>query len=214
MSPLFLLSGAAILGLVWAETTARPKLAWLFKPVAASCFIALALFSGALESSYGQWLLAGLVMCWGGDVLLLAKREGFFKAGLFSFLVGHVLYTVAFFELALNTTHIALAVTPALILGLVAARWLWPHLKADMKAPVCVYIVVICAMITVASGTVETVMSWLVIVGAWGIRRLRLSGRAAAICKGRRDQSVLGYTAVFCCANGAGKYAGAVTQRC
>ncbi|MEE4661718.1 MAG: lysoplasmalogenase family protein, partial [Halieaceae bacterium] len=86
-------------------TEARyPQLEWLFKPLAALCFVALALNLDALDTVYGRWLLAGLLLCLLGDVLLIAKSDAAFLAGLASFLLGHLLYGVAFLTLPLNPT--------------------------------------------------------------------------------------------------------------
>ncbi len=52
--------------------------------------------------SFARWMWYGLVVCAAGDALLhahdnqLRDDEGLFVAGLGAFLIGHLLYTVAF----------------------------------------------------------------------------------------------------------------------
>ena len=158
----------AVIALVCAETLGPRELAWLFKPLAATCFVVLALQNGALHSSYGQWLLAGLLLSWLGDVLLIPDSEHFFKAGLGSFLLGHIMYIVAFSQLPLSLTLLGLGVAMAVALGWASWRWLQPHLSADMRAPVMTYILVICGMVTVATAVATQPLGYAVAAGAWG----------------------------------------------
>ena len=61
------------------------------KMSAATAFLAMALASGALESGYGQILLAGLVLCWIGDACLLSSgRSRCLLVGIAVFLLGHL----------------------------------------------------------------------------------------------------------------------------
>lgn len=112
-----LLVGAAavmVAGVLWSELR-HPRLEWLFKPLASLCFVLLALAVGALDSGYGRWLLAGLILCMAGDVLLISNSEKSFLAGLGSFLAGHLLYAAAFLQLPQNRS--------ALLLALSSLRW-------------------------------------------------------------------------------------------
>jgi uncharacterized membrane protein YhhN len=63
---------------------------WIAKPLASLGFLAAACAAGALESSYGQTVLLGLVACALGDVLLVPRGAGAaFLAGMGSFALGH-----------------------------------------------------------------------------------------------------------------------------
>jgi uncharacterized membrane protein YhhN len=157
-----------ISGLLWAEISGNYAWRWLFKPLAAACFIALALQSGALDSDYGRWLLAGLVLCWFGDVFLIPDSDRFFLAGLGSFLTGHLLYAVSFLHLATNHWALLISVLPAGLLVTLSLRWLWPHVGGDMRLPVTAYILVISAMLLTAGSSWGTVVAPWIIVGAWG----------------------------------------------
>ncbi len=93
----YLLCAVAVAGLLWAEYRGSRKGLWLTKPLASLAFIWAGVAAGALESTYGQWVLAGLVLCLLGDVLLIPlERPAVFRAGVFAFLAGHVAYSAAF----------------------------------------------------------------------------------------------------------------------
>ncbi len=92
-------SFGAVAGLLWAEVSDRQRWLWLFKPLAAACFIVLALQAGTLESDYGRYLLVGLLLCWCGDVFLIPASDKSFLFGLGSFLLGHLLYAISFLQL-------------------------------------------------------------------------------------------------------------------
>lgn len=140
--------------LLWCERRAwRPGI-WSFKMLAASAFVATALSAGALESVYGQIVLIGLGLCWLGDLLLIPQRsEAAFLAGIGSFLLGHVAYTVAFFTLPLSGGALAVAGAAVAVLGVFVLRWLRPHLDGIFRAAVPAYIVVIGAMLATAIAT-------------------------------------------------------------
>jgi uncharacterized membrane protein YhhN len=161
----WLVSITCVLGLLWAETSGPRQLSWLFKPLAAACFIWLAVLQGATDSAYGLWLLAGLCLCMVGDVLLIPEGDPTFKAGLASFLLGHVLYAVAFLQLPSSGLAGGAALVPIVLLAFLSLRWLRPHLPADMSVPVHAYILVICLMLLAASSNQATL--W-IIAGAWG----------------------------------------------
>jgi uncharacterized membrane protein YhhN len=157
----------AVAGMLLCEAR-FPRLEWLFKPLASACFIALALDSGALESGFGGWLLAGLVLCMAGDVLLIPAGENFFIAGLTGFLLGHLLYAVAFLQLPLDLPAMLLSLAPVVMLAGLSLRWLWPHLPGHMQLPVLAYIGVICTMLLMAGSTWSSDPGAWVLAGAWG----------------------------------------------
>ena len=146
--------------------TSRARL--LFKPLAALAFLWLAITAGALTSTYGQWLLAGLLLCAMGYLCLMFDNERSFLAGLFAFLCGHLLYGVAFLQLPANLLGLAVMAIPALLLMVLALRWLWPTLPTNMRGPVLIYIVVITAMLLAASLTWSHPAATLIIAGAVG----------------------------------------------
>lgn len=159
---------AAVPALVYSDFHGRRRWRYLFKPLAAAAFVILALALGAIGSSYGQWLLAGLCACVVGDLLLMFERESAFTAGLFAFLCGHLLYAIGFAGVASEPGVPVMAVIAVVTLLALSTAWLWPHVGANMKAPVAAYLLVIGAMLVCAAMTRGTAAAGLIIVGAFG----------------------------------------------
>ena len=91
----------------------------IFKPLAAFCFILLALSFGALESDYGLLILTGLLACAAGDVCLLSRKsETLFKMGMGAFALGHIFYILAATLISKNPIPLVLWIGSSL-LGLV-----------------------------------------------------------------------------------------------
>ena len=137
---------------LWAEVKSNRPAQWIFKPLASTCFVGLAIVSGALESTFGLWILAGLVFSWFGDVLLIPAQRAAFVAGLGSFLAGHVAYGVAFLVLGVTVTPTLGTALPLSGAAWLILRWLWPHLPDRMRGPVIAYVVTILAMVALSVG--------------------------------------------------------------
>ena len=167
LAPL-VLSAASVTGLVLSDFAHYRAGRYLCKPLAAAAFIWLALALGATHSGYGMWLLAGLVSCALGDLLLMPDQRRSFVAGLAAFLCGHLLYALAFLQVGTNLDAALLGSPAALILLVCTLRWLLPHLDAGMKLPVLAYIAVITAMLVTAFTTLGHGAGTLIIAGAWG----------------------------------------------
>jgi uncharacterized membrane protein YhhN len=157
---------ACLLVAEWAEARFVKAAA---KMSAASAFLAMALARGALESTYGQLLLAGLVLCWIGDACLLSSgRSTGFLAGIAAFLLGHLVYAIAFYQLGLDTIALLGA---ALILGALAAvtlRWLRPHVPDDFRIAVFCYVGVISLMVATSFAAWANGASIVLAIGAFG----------------------------------------------
>jgi len=137
------------------------------KPLASLGFVAAAIAAGALGSTYGQWILAGLVLSWFGDVFLIPRdAPRVFLAGVLSFLLGHVAYTIAFALRGLDAAGALLALLVLLAPVALVLRWLVPHVEAQMRAPVFVYVAVISAMVICAAGAVAAGGSAAILLGA------------------------------------------------
>lgn len=162
------LSCAAVLGLVLADSRQWRAGRYLCKPLAAVAFLWLATAYGTPQSAYGLWLLAGLVLCAVGDLLLMPDDERSFLAGLVAFLCGHLAYAAAFLQLPANTTGLAISALPALALLVIAVRWFGPHLERGMKIPVALYTLVITAMLLCAGLSAGHPLGPWIIIGAWG----------------------------------------------
>jgi uncharacterized membrane protein YhhN len=184
-----LIAALAVAATLACEARA-PRLEWVFKPLASACFIALALQSGAPDSAYGQVLLVGLLLCLGGDVLLIPTGNASFRAGLGSFLLGHVAYVFAFLQLPRNDLAMLVGAVPAAALAYLSLRWLRPHVPPAMRLPVNAYIVVICTMLVVAAGSLGTQPGPWILLGAWGFALSDLSvARHQFVCREMRNRA-------------------------
>src|SRR5438046_2187144 len=97
-----------------------------------------------------RWLVfAGLLCSLGGDVWLLFPRG--FVAGLFNFLVAHLLYIAAFAPGGPWNASAWALLAPFALVSLATLRYLWPHLGRE-RAPVAVYVSVIALLGCRAAG--------------------------------------------------------------
>ncbi len=166
--PALTLAAVAVLALVTSDFLDWRPGRYLFKPLAAIAFLWMAMTLGPMDSGYGKWLLAGLLLCALGDLLLMFEPEAAFLAGLIAFLSGHLLYMVAFAQLPTDLTGLALSLLPAAVLVAGCWRWLRPHLHGTMAVAVPAYILVIAGMLVLAGSTAGQQGATLVIAGAWG----------------------------------------------
>ena len=157
---------ACVAALLWADRRESGPGRVVFKLGASSCFVALAWALGALDSRYGQWVLAALLLGWLGDALLLARQPSAFLVGLGSFLLSHGAFATAFALGPLSATALGLAALAVAAFGVAVLRWLLPHVPPDFKGPVLAYVVVILAMCTVAAGHAAASGRWQVLAGA------------------------------------------------
>jgi uncharacterized membrane protein YhhN len=163
----YLLCAAAVAGLLWAERRGSRTGLWLTKPVASLAFIWAAFGVGALETTYGQLVLLGLVLCLLGDLLLIPLgRPAIFKAGVFAFLAGHVAYSAAFLTRPLDPLGLVAAAALLAVVLLGVLRWLASSLPPDMVGPVRTYMLVIGVMSALACGVSAAGGPWAIAVGA------------------------------------------------
>lgn len=163
----YLLCAVAVAGLLWAERRGSSTGLWLTKPIASLAFIWVGLAAGALETTYGQLILLGLVLCLLGDVLLIPHdRPAVFRAGVFAFLLGHVAYSAAFVTRPLDLFGLAAGAVLLVVVVGGTLLWLGRALPRDMVWPVRVYMVVIGVMATLACGVTAAGGPWAVAVGA------------------------------------------------
>ena len=153
--------------LLFAEYYEKSSIKAVAKPLASAAFIAIALQADAAHSAYGRWVLGALALCWAGDVLLIPQGSGkAFLAGLGAFLLGHVAFAGGFLWLGIEGQ-----IFGAASLGLVGAavaisRWLLPHVRPSMKAPVVAYVVAISIMVTASIAASAHTGRWDLAVGA------------------------------------------------
>lgn len=120
------------------------------KAAASSAFVALAIASGATQTTYGRLLLAALVFSWFGDMLLLSLKRSFLLAGIAAFFVAHIVFAIAFAKSELNFAAGAVTLALAMISGMVILRWLWKYLGRLYRIAVPLYLIAIASMVVLA----------------------------------------------------------------
>ena len=163
-----LLTAFMVIGLLLSEYFESIWGKWLTKPLASAGFVGIALIAGAWQSEYGRWVLLALILSWLGDVLLIPQKSPkIFQAGIFSFLLGHLAYAMAFWvrgiDMAWGIVAIVILTLPA---GLIL-RWLKPNLPKDMQIPVYAYIAVISLMVALSAATTAFRLSLSIFIGAF-----------------------------------------------
>lgn len=154
---------------LYADHLRNKSLEWLGKPLAALAFIAAGISWGALDSLYGQWVLAGLIFGALGDVLLIPAGTGrVFLGGMIAFALGHFFYVIGFAQLPLSTAGLVWGAAGMGIFSVGILRWLMPNVPADFKGPVAAYIVIIGLMVITAVGATVAGANPLILVGAVG----------------------------------------------
>lgn len=143
----------AVSALLLADLRRSQAGVWLAKPIASAAFLWTAINSGALDSVYGRWILAGLALCLAGDLLLIPlRRPAVFRAGVLAFLLGHVAYGAAFLTQPMAPWGLLSGALVLAMLLFVIWRWLAPSLPPDMVGSVRAYLLVIGSMSTLACG--------------------------------------------------------------
>jgi uncharacterized membrane protein YhhN len=169
--------------LLYGQVTKKSRLSLVSKTLASILFIVAALVQPHPIPMYTYAMLIGLFFGMVGDVCLALPSEKAFTAGLVSFLLGHVLYVVAFFSFAVATDFVT-PLTAAFALYCVCAfLWLRPHL-GKMLVPVTAYVCVIGIMMSAAGavfwgGSIPSTGAWLILAGAvcFGISDLFVAKR-------------------------------------
>ncbi|MEN6479336.1 MAG: lysoplasmalogenase [Anaerolineales bacterium] len=126
----------------WAQARAKRNLHYVTKPLATTLILVLAA-TRAIESPVsGWWIVAGLALSLGGDVLLMLPDR--FVPGLGSFLLAQVCYIVAF-TIAAPILGPLWTLVPSLLLLVVLVLTVLPKTGA-LRWPVLGYALVITAM--------------------------------------------------------------------
>lgn len=121
-------------------------------------------------NTYSLTILIGLIFCLGGDILLLFPD--YFKAGLFSFLIGHFWYIGAF------TTEVLVYSSPTILVIVLTAVFMITQLwnsSGKLRVPILIYIIVISAMVFTAWSHFYSVLTPLSQVAALGATLFMIS---------------------------------------
>jgi uncharacterized membrane protein YhhN len=139
------------------------------KPLLSALFILVALSVPHANPNYYGFILAGLLFCMAGDILLIFfMSRKFFMVGLVSFLAGHILYSIAFFSVGSPGTLTVIIAALCFAISATVFIWLRPYLGA-MIIPVIAYIAIIATMVIGAASLV-------------GNEHLNFTGRTLVFC--------------------------------
>jgi uncharacterized membrane protein YhhN len=144
------LAAMLLAGLLSYEGKENQKGLLISKTALSSLFIVALLVQPHPVSGYTHLLLAGLLLCLAGDILLALPMRHMFFSGLVAFLFAHILYILAFFSVASVGPWTWIGLPIVLVISGWTYVWLRPHL-GSMKTAVSVYIIVISGMVIGAS---------------------------------------------------------------
>jgi uncharacterized membrane protein YhhN len=166
LSP-FVVGTVVCLGaLLLAEHREAAVMKAISKTLASLGFLGAALAQGALSTSPGAVLFAGLVLSLFGDVFLLGRSNKAFLAGLGAFLLAHVAFAISFGMRPMGSAGLVAAALPLLGLWAFIRSWLMPHVKGGMRGPVVLYILAITLMVVLSAGAYAGGASLWLLVGA------------------------------------------------
>lgn len=132
----------------WEER--RHPAFYLLKPLTTALILGAALsLAPASGAGYRLIVIAALALSLLGDICLMFEGDGWFTAGLGSFLLAHVGFIVAFLK------GVTLALPPAwtllpLLYGLGLCAWLLPR-AGSLRIPVALYCLVLLGMTLTAA---------------------------------------------------------------
>ena len=136
----------------FAVATRRRGVEQVAKPAYVVLLGAFAWLLHADETVSGLWLLMGLALCLGGDLLLLADSDRAFGFGLVTFLLAHVAFIGAVMTMSRRSpVWVGVAATVAVV-AVVVAFVLWPLARRDMAEglPPTIYAFVLGTFVAVA----------------------------------------------------------------
>lgn len=136
-------------GLLAAEKRNNTRLKLATKTPLSALFVVVAVMQPHPAPPYYHAILVGLVLGLIGDVCLALQGNKAFRAGLVSFLLGHVAYVVAFVGLTESRDWMTPVHLLVVAVGAGVFWWLYPHLGA-MRVPVGLYVIVISVMAAAA----------------------------------------------------------------
>ncbi len=145
----FLIPGLGVLLLIvllYYEKMGQPFGRIVTKSLLSLLFVITVFLQPGANEAFTRYLTLGLIFCLVGDVCLAFSGLKWFRAGLVAFLLGHVLYILAFTFLIPFKGWFSPGDVLVLAVSLGICRWLWPHLGA-MKLPVLAYVAVITLMV-------------------------------------------------------------------
>lgn len=132
----------------WEER--RHPAFYLLKPLTTALILGAALsLTPASGAGYRLTVVVALALSLLGDICLMFEGDGWFSAGLGSFLLAHVGFIVAFLKGVTLTLPLAWTLLP-LLYGLGLCAWLLPR-AGSLRIPVALYCLVLLGMTLAAA---------------------------------------------------------------
>ncbi len=176
--------------LIRSEFTENRKMIYVFKPLSTLLLILLPVFALQRDITglyYLYAILAGLMVSLAGDIALMFKSQGAFRAGLFLFLTAHLVYSIAFLSLSGFKVYDIIPSLLVAVTGVIIYLYLYPGLKG-MQVPVFLYLLIISFMVTRAASVLMD-KNYSLRVGllvAWGSVLFYLSDVILAVARFRK----------------------------
>lgn len=148
------LTAMALVALLFAERTDRPRLIW--KGLTSAGFVWAALVTGLPTTPFAWLIVAGLLASFIGDVALV--YEDGFLTGLVAFALAHLLYTGAFLVSGTQVSTLIPALLIATIAFVAVKSWLVGKVSPGLRRPVVGYMVIISVMLVTAAASSSLVL--------------------------------------------------------
>lgn len=161
----WILSALSLPPLLLAEAGSRrdpggARSPWIavFKPLCSLGFVLSGVLGGVQHRPGGRWVVAALLLCMLGDVLLIPRgNKRAFLGGVGAFLLGHVCFSAAFLRgPASGAVHLPAALIgglPLLALAAAVLRAVRRGIPDSLRAAVLLYAAVISVMVGLATGS-------------------------------------------------------------
>lgn len=148
----------------WAAVARESAvLEYVSKPTATVALLATALSFEVVHDATWAWRIAALAFCVLGDVFLMLPRDAFVP-GLASFAVAQVLLAISFVSDEVHVGRLVVGLVVTVPVAVLLARRFVSAIKragrAELAAPIVIYLVVISAMAvtSIAAGAVVAVV--------------------------------------------------------
>lgn len=150
LSTLAAISAALCIRANYAGPGARRQIL-VFKPLATTAILLIVVLTPAPVSVFYQVALGlGMALSLLGDVCLMFSGERWFAAGLVSFLLAHITYSIAFVTRWQAEWALLWLIVYAVV-GVVLGRQILPH-AGTLRAPVAIYVLAILTMAFLGAG--------------------------------------------------------------
>ena len=174
---LFIILSAIHIAGEFLEENPKVKIRVITKPFLLPLVVLYYFISSNESGTPIVWLIAiGLILGFVGDVVLLKpKVEILFMIGLGSFLIGHVLYIIAFFQATNRFAGIPSVIYLLIIVYVIVFILIYRFFKdytKEMTIPVVVYMIIILVMsfasllVGFSTDTAPVKSPWLLFIGA------------------------------------------------